>query len=261
MKIFISTAIGMSLLMFLILAPAIAGQGPDEIEPNDTMELADFIDSYLIQGHMDEDDEADWYVLDGQEGYYPTFTIFFDGDEVEIDWEIYSDDEFVEGAYGWDGDESITCEVPGECYIYVYWYSGEGDYEIEIEPERGECEGEDEVEPNDNEDLADIIEDELEIHGYMCIDDEDWFVLAGQEGFEPTFTIYFDEDECEIDFWIYSDDELVGEAIGYGSGESITCEVPGECFIYVYYWDGEGEYTIEIEPQKLVINKLIQHSD
>ncbi len=250
MKIFISTAIGITLFMFLILAPAIAGEGPDEIEPNDTMDLADFIDSYYIQGHMDEDDRKDWYVLEGQEGYYPTFTIYFDGDEVEIDWEIYSDDELVEGAYGWDGDESITCEVLGECYIYVYWYSGDGDYEIEIEPEKGECEGEDEIEPNDEADLADYIEEALEIHGYMCEDDEDWFVLGGQEGYEPTFTIFFDGDEVEMDWEIYSDDELVEGAYGWDGDESITCEVPDECFIYIYWWSGEGEYWIEIEPEK-----------
>lgn len=256
MKIFISTAIGMSLLMFLILAPAIAGEGRDEVEPNDTMALADAIDSNYIRGHMDEDDNEDWYYLDGQEGYHPTFTIYFDDDELEIDWAIWSDDELIESAIDWGTDESITCYVPGECFIQVWWWSGEGDYEIEIEPEEDaerwheyeECQGEDEFEPNDEEDLADLIEDALEIKGYMCEDDEDWFVLAGQEGFEPTFTIFFDEDECEIDFWVYSDNELVGEAVGWGTGDSITVEVPGECFIYVYYWDGEGEYTIEIEP-------------
>jgi len=241
---------GIALLVILLaftLIPAIAGEGDDEIESNDTMELADFIDGFTIEGHMDEDDGDDWYILDGQEGYHPTFTILFDDEELEVDFAIYSGEEQVASAVGWGTRESVTADVPGTCYVHVWWWSGEGDYTITIEPGENECEGEDEIEPNDEKELADLIE-ELEINGYMCEDDVDWFELDGQEGFEPTFTIYFDDEECEIDFEVYSDDELVGGAYGYGTEESVTCDVPGRCYVMVYYWDGEGEYTIEIEP-------------
>jgi len=237
------------ILSIMTILPALAGEGPDEIESNNTMELADWIDGYVIRGHMDEDDGDDWYVLDGQEGYYPTFTIYFDDDEVEVDFAVYSDGEFVEDALGYGGGESITCEVPGECHVYVWWWDGEGDYRIEIDPGEDSCAGEDEIESNDEQDLADLIEyDDMEINGYMCEDDEDWFVLEGQEGYNPTFTIYFDDEKCEIDFEIYSGEEFVDGAYGYGSEESLTCEVPGTCYVYVYYWEGEGEYIIEIEP-------------
>lgn len=236
------------ILLVFAMIPAIAGEGDDEIEPNDTMELADSIDGYTIEGHMDEDDGDDWYVLEGQEGYFPTFTIYFDDEEVEVDFAIYSDEEEVARAIDYGTEETITVEVPDVCHVHVWWWSGEGDYTIEIEPQKDECAGDDEIEPNDDKDLADLIEVELEIHGYMCEDDEDWFVIDGQEGYTPTFTIYFDDEECEIDFEVYSDDEMVGGAYDWGSGESITCDVPGTCFVYVYYWEGEGEYTIEIEP-------------
>ncbi len=232
------------LLLFTVL-PAVAGEGDDEIEPNDTQELADSIDGFVIRGHMDEDDGDDWFVLAGQEGVEARFTMLFDDEELEIDWDIYSGDEVVAHQIDYGTDDSVTVEVPEEVYIHVWWWSGEGDYTIRIKPDS--CAGPDEVEPNDEMDLADPVEG-LEIHGYICTDDEDWFVLDGQEGYEPTFTIYFDDEECEIDFEVYSDDELVGGAYDWGSGESIECDVPGQCYVYVYYWEGEGEYTIEIEP-------------
>jgi hypothetical protein len=241
---------GIAMLVILLaftLIPALAGEGPDEIESNNTMELADSIDGLVIEGNMDEDDGDDWFVLNGQEGYHPTFTIFFDEDEVEVDFAIYSGEEEVAEAIGYGTDESVTADVPDRCYIHVWWWSGEGDYTIRIEPGKDECEGEDEIEPNNDKEDADLIEG-LEINGYICEDDGDWFVLDGQEGFNPTFTIYFDDEECEIDFEVYSGDELVGGAYDYGSDESITCDVPGVCYVYVYYWSGEGEYTIEIEP-------------
>jgi hypothetical protein len=250
MKILLSSLAAILLLaLVLFVAPAFAGEGADEVEPNDTMELADSIDGFMIYGNMDEEDGTDWFKLDGQEGLRPTFTVYFDEEDVEVDYAVYSDDELVEEATGYGTGEQITCDVPGTCYIKVWWWEGEGDYRIRISPEsEDECQGDDEVEPNNDVDLADLIVDELEIHGYICEDDDDWFELDGQEGTEPTFTINYDDEDCEIDFEVYSGDELVGTAVEYGSGDSVTCEVPGRCYVHVYYWSGEGEYTIEIEP-------------
>jgi hypothetical protein len=245
-------AVTAALVLFLVLAlvPAIAGEGDDEVESNNTKALADSIDGLTINGHMDEDDGDDWFVLEGQEGVQPVFTIIFDADEVEVDFEVYSDDEVVGSAVDWGSGETLECHVPGTCYIHVWWWEGEGDYTIRINPKSERCAGADEVEPNDEKDLADEVE-ELEIHGYICENDHDWFVLTGQEGYNPTFTIYFDdEDDLEIDFEIYSGDELVDGAYDWGSEDSVTCEVPGTCYVHVYYWSGEGEYTIEIEPEE-----------
>ena len=248
MKLFFTSITALLLLALLFVVPALAGEGDDEVEPNDEIGLADSIDGFIINGHLDEDDGEDWFVLEGQEGTHPTFTIYFDDEELEVDFAIYSDEELVDSAIDWGSEESLTCAVPGECHVKVWWWEGEGDYIVTINPKPTKCEGDDEIEPNDDMDSADFIEDALEINGYICEDDDDWFVLDGQEGFNPTFTIYFDDDECEMDFEVYSDDENVGTAAGWGTEESITCEVPGTCYIHVYYWEGEGEYTIEIEP-------------
>ncbi len=245
-KLFSALSIILALVLLTVI-PAIAGEGRDEVESNDSRSLADSIDEFVIRGHMDEEDGDDWFVLAGQEGFHPTFIIYFDDEEVEVDFAVYSDDEQVGEALDWGTEEEITCQVPSVCYVHVWWWDGEGDYEIEIIPGSDECAGEDEIEPNDEIDLADLI-DGLEINGYICVGDEDWFVLDGQEGTNPTFTIYFDDEDFEIDFEIYSDEELIEGAYDWGSKESITCRVPGLCHVYVYYYEGEGEYTIEIEP-------------
>ncbi|MCX6647605.1 MAG: hypothetical protein NTY09_14780 [bacterium] len=248
MKLFISAIAALFLLALLIIAPAFAGEGTDEVESNNSKGTADSITDFVIEGNMDEDDAEDWYVLNGQEGLNPTFTIYFDAEELEVDFAVYSDDEMIDQALEWGTGDSITCEVPGTCYIKVWWWEGEGDYTITINPKPLKCEGDDEIEPNDDVDNADYIESALEINGYICEDDDDWFQLGGQEGTNPTFTISFDDEECEIDFEVYSDDEVVGSATGFGTDESVTCEVPGTCYVHVYHWDGEGEYTIDIEP-------------
>jgi len=248
MKITFSATAALLLLLFFVLVPALAQEGPDEIESNDTRSLADFIDGFVIEGEIGRgDDEDDWFVLDGQEGFNPTFTIYYDDDECDIDFDVYSEDDLVGTADDVDSPDSVTCHVPGACYIHVYIFEGHGEYTIEIEPQRDECEGPDEVEPNDEEDLADLIEG-LEIEGYACEDDIDWFLLDGQEGVHPTITLIYDDDECDIDLDVWSGDDLVGSLDDVDSPDSDDFRVPEECWIMVYAFEGEGEYTIEIEP-------------
>jgi hypothetical protein len=240
-------------MLGLCLYPAIAQEGPDEIESNDKMDLADSIDGFEIEGTIGPDDTDDWYVLEGQGGYYPEITLDFDDDDVEIDWEVYSDDEVVWSSYDYGAPESMReVAVRGTCYIHLWHWSGQGDYTIEITPTdvaNDECAGDDEIEPNDDMDLADTISD-FKIYGYMCEDDEDWFVLEGQEGRYPTFTLDFDEDEVEIDWEIYSDEDLVDDSVDYGAPEKLRPEVPGVCYIHLWQWSGEGEYTIEIDTEE-----------
>ncbi len=252
MRTRLSAGIALLLLVSFAFFPAFAGEGDSEIEPNDTRELADYIDGFIIEGNLDEEDEHDWYVLEGQEGVFPTITIYFDDEEVEVDFEVYSDDELVETAIAYGTNDSIQVEVPGECFIHAYLWSGEGDYTIEIEPKEtdptdSECEGEDEIEPNDDRELANLIEG-LRIEGYACENEDDWFVLDGSEGIEPTFILVYDDDEYDIDMEVFSDEDHAGSLLGTDSPDTETFEVPGECFIRVYSWDGEGEYVIEIEP-------------
>lgn len=249
MKKLFSVGVSIVLLALFSLLPAVAGEGPDEVEPNDSRGLADSIDidDYVIRGHIDEDDEDDWFVLEGQEGFNPTFIIDFDEDELEIDLEIFSGDDLVDTLMDW-GPEEVTVEIPGQCFIHVYWWSGEGDYTIEIEPASDLCQGEDEVEPNDEEYLADEI-DGFEIEGYACEDDDDWFKLTGQEGYNPTITLIYDDDEYDIDLDVYSGDDLIGSLDEIDSPDSDDFEIPGTCYLVVYAHEGEGEYTIEIDPE------------
>ena len=216
-----------------------------EQEPNDTMDQADRAAGRVLQGSIGGEDPEDWYVLEGQQSVEPVFVFSFDEEALEIDWEVYSGERVVLASDRSGSPEEAACTVPGACYIRVQLKEGEGDYGIKVNP--GECAGEGELEPNDTQWFANRV-DGLEIRGYMCEDEEDWYVLEGQEGSRPTFTIYFNDEEVEIDFTVYSDDEEVETAAGYGMGESLRCSVPGTCYIRAYHYSGEGEYRIVIEP-------------
>jgi hypothetical protein len=172
--------------------------------------------------------------------------------------EVYSgsgrDRDLVGSLSSTDSPDSQTFSVEDTCYLHVFAYEGEGDYTIDIESEttnnhgsNADCEGPDEVEPNDDENAADSI-DNLTIDGYACSDDVDWFVLEGQEGRNPYITLSYDEDECDIDLEVYSDDEFIGSLTSTSSPDEDEFRIPGECWIKVYCYDGEGDYTIDIEP-------------
>jgi hypothetical protein len=231
-------------------------EGPDEWEPNNQPELADLVEGYYIEGYACRDD-VDWYELQGQEGVNPTITIYYDERECDVDIDIYSDDELVGTLSSSESPDGDTFHITGDCMLMVEAYSGEGSYEIEIDPagrgrgrdhdREGRCEGPDEWESNDTRDLADLISG-LTIEGYACEDDDDWFMLEGQEGRRPRFTLYYSDRDCDIDMDIFSDDELVGSLVSVDSPDRDSFRVPGTCYLHVYAYDGEGEYTIEIEP-------------
>jgi hypothetical protein len=135
----------------------------------------------------------------------------------------------------------------------VYSYDVESDYTITIEPEGGgdyhgnsDFKGPDAVEPNDSREMADTIDD-YRITGYACEGEDDWYVLDGQEGRNPTFILTFDDNQCDIDVEVFSDSELAGSMTGSSSPEEATINVDGTCYLRVYAFDGEGDYTIEIQ--------------
>lgn len=263
MKISFSITIAAIALLLFTLAPAVAQEGPDEWEPNDDWRDATEITGLFIEGEIGRrGDEDDWFVLvDGQEGYLPYITIWYDDDDCDIDMEIYSgsgrDRDLVgslSSIYSPDGDEF---EVDDTCYLRVIGYTGNGDYTIEIEPENGgyyrpdDCEGYDEVESNDDWDLADLITGYV-IEGYACVDDDDWFELDGQEGYYPYIELEYDDDECDIDLEVYSGSgrsrDLVDSLTSLASPDGEYFDVDDTCYIHVYAFDGEGEYWIYIEP-------------
>ncbi len=258
----LSIMLGILVLLTLAIVPALAQEGPDEWESNDEMDLADSIDGFVIEGEIGRHgDEDDWFVLEGQEGYHPRITLYYDEDRCDIDLEVYSGDEYVGSLTSTDSPDSGEFDVPDTCYIHVYIYDGHGDYTIEIEPQgdrdrdrdrdrrpRRDCEGPDEIEPNDTRRNADYIDD-WDIEGYACEGDEDWYELGGQEGYYPYIEIWYDSDVCDIDVEIYSDHDLVGSLSAVEAPDGDEFDVPRDCYLRVFSFDGEGEYYIEIEPE------------
>ena len=227
-----------------LLIPAAFAQ---EVEPNDSANLADSIASFAIQGNIGHSGDVDWFVLVGQEGYNPTFTITHAANN-DFDFEIYSDGAALGCGLGISSGDSVSCEVPGVCHVKVWSSSGTGSYSISINPgATGTPSDTHEVEPNDSKSLADSVADPVIVAMMGGGDDVDWFVLAGQEGYSPTFTIIHD-DANDFDFEIFSDNTSVGRGVGISSGDSVTCNVPGTCYVKVWSCSGTGMYQIVITP-------------
>jgi hypothetical protein len=252
MKIALSALSVCLVLALFALIPAFAQEGPDENESNDTMRTADSIDGFTIDGEVGRhNDDEDWYVLEGQEGTNPYFTLTFDDDECDIDMDVYSDEDLVGSLTGTTSPDSDSFDVPGTCYLRVYSYDGHGEYSIDIEAGSSdtygdECGGDDEVEPNGEVDLADTISGDT-IEGYACDGDEDWFYVESVDGTRPEITLRYDDGECDIDLDVYDDDELVGSLTSTDSPDSDEFRVRGDLYIRVYSYDGEGDYTVEID--------------
>jgi len=218
----------------------------DEREPNDQKSQADRIakTQYEINGTIANAGDVDWFALDGQEGNHPTFVITH-APSVDFDLEVYSDNNSVGRATGSNSPDRVTCDVPGKCFLKVWSCRGTGEYQIEIQPQQAA--NTDEREPNNEKGQADeIANNKMTIHG--TIDrpgDVDWFALKGQEGNNPTFTIIHDN-SVDFDIEIYSDENQVGRATGVNSGDSVTCNVPGNCFVKVWSSRGTGRYEVRI---------------
>ena len=250
MRTFVSVTSAIILLILIAVAPAIAQQGSDEIEPNDSKDTADTAKGLEIVGEIGlGDDIDDWYELDGQEGYYPRITLFYDNENCDVDLEIYSGEEIIGYLDSVESPDSNTFAIADVCYLHVIVYDGHGEYTINIVPrdDADECQGENEIESNNEREISDPIE-ELKFSGYACEDDDDWFVLDGDEGANPTITLTYDVDQCDIDLDVYSGDEYIGTLDDHISPDSNTFEVPDACYLHVFAFEGEGEYTIEIKP-------------
>jgi hypothetical protein len=247
MKITLSALAAIVFLMLFMIVPSLAAEGVNEVEPNDTVDTADSVTGFTIQGSIGKNDTDDWFMLDGQEGEMPSFVIVFDVETMEVDWEIYSDDEVVASGEEDGSPETISdVDVPGTCYIHVSRVSGKGDYTILIS--NPDCQGDDEVEPNDEYDLADDVTDiGSKINGWACENDNDWY-LVRDLGDDVDFTITFNADEVEVDWEIYDDtDTQVAEGTEWGSPETLNADIDGDCWIHVWWYSGAGEYAIKIK--------------
>jgi len=114
--------------------------GASEIEPNDTPRLADRVDGLVIHGIIDRPGDVDWFILAGQEGYNPTFSIFHDNAN-DFDFIVIDVPRKGEGnvtiagrAIGTQSGDTITVRVPHAVAIKVYSARGTGSYRISISP-------------------------------------------------------------------------------------------------------------------------------
>lgn len=119
--------------ILLTLACTAAFAQSSEVEPNNTKSLADPVKGMTIRGKMSSKTDVDWYVLNGQEGVNPTFTINH-ASGVDFDFEVWSGEEKVATCSGTTSPDSETVNVPGKCYIKVYSFRGSGSYTITITP-------------------------------------------------------------------------------------------------------------------------------
>ncbi len=224
----------------------------DEIEPNDTKQQANRINSKMnIHANMSSPRDVDWFQLGGQEGVNPTFTITHNPN-VDFDFEVYNNDERVGSATSTRTPDSVSCRVPSTCYLKVWSARGSGDYDIQISRtgqrpmvQSGQMgmSTADDREPNDNKYQASRVSSRV-INGMISHQgDQDWYQLTGQEGTNPTFTISHDPG-VDFDFEVYNNDQRVAQALGTASTDSASAYVPGTCYLRVWSARGTGAYTI-----------------
>lgn len=248
MKNLFSLSIQILFILAFAIFPVYAQEGPDEIEPNDFMEEADEIIDMTAYAEIGFDDDfEDWFVVYGLESGLYSFTVDFDDELVEVDWEIICNDKVVASSDEYGAPEVLQANVSGDVYIHAWRWSGDGFYSIEIHNMNDNpCQGVDEVEPNDDIESVDYIE-KFTISGYSCDGDHDWFMIENLEGETPTFILTFDDETVEVDWEIMSGDTPITSSVSYGSDDRISGEIDDTCYIHVWNWSGEGTYTIQIK--------------
>jgi hypothetical protein len=216
-----------------------ASQGPSERETNDGRESADRVTDLALDGRLDGDDGEDWFRLGGQESTFASFTIVHDADN-DFNIEVFNDASPAAHARGSGASDTVSCNIPGVCHVRVYRVSGSGPYTVIITPG-----GPAEKEPNNTpEDAGQITSNsifgEIENAG-----DVDFYVLAGQEGFNATYTIYHGTD-CDFNIEVFNDGTSVGQAAGNRTGDTVTAEHPGRVSLRVWSTRGTGWYLVRI---------------
>lgn len=237
------------ILLFILCAIVASTLSPvlaQESEPNGQKAWADPIHGLTIQGNIRFPHDVDWFILLGQEGSQPTFTINHAGGD-DFDFEVFNNDTSVGRATGSRTGDSVHCQVPGRCFVKVWSARGIGNYTLNIRPTTPRAFASDEREPNDQKGQADLVRDMIIGGSISKVGDVDWFVLGGQEGSNPWFAIHH-PDACDFDFEVFNDNASVGKAIAVKSGQRLHCKVPGKCFVKVWSAKGSGPYGIRIMP-------------
>ena len=214
-------------------------QGPGEREPNNDIGSADKTSETIIDGHLSETDSADWFRLNGQESTFASFTIVHETG-ADFNFEVYNDTAPVAHARGTGSSDTVSCEIPGVCHVKVYRVSGSGPYSLIVSPG-----GPSEREPNDQPGEADTISTTSIFAEIQHPADSDWFSLAGQEGYNATYTIHHGS-ENQFQFEVYNDGASLGKIEGNSPGEGLTAEHPGRVTIKVTSKRGNGWYLLKI---------------
>ncbi len=183
------------------------------VEKNNSRDTANLIVVGMeARGSLSAKDTVDWFELNGQEGMRPTLSLTHDSGN-DFSLEVYSDTLFSGKAAGSGGRKSVTCNVPGRCFVKVARVSGAGDYKVEINANRTMTDDGAEMENNNVRALANRTRGTTLSGNLDGNDREDWFVLEGQEGTIPLICISHGED-ANFDFEVYSDSTLAGRASG-----------------------------------------------
>ncbi len=214
-------------------------QGASEREPNNDRSEADLTPVLLIRGALEQNDPADWYRLNGQEGTLATFTLVHDpGGDFAL--EVYNGLDRVARTDGDAQAKSVTASIPGACYLAVIRRSGTGAYSVYITPG-----GAAEKEPDDSMDQSIQIQGMSFVGGLSSESDVDWYALSGQEGTNATFTIYHDRG-ANFSIEVFNNGRPVGRSTGSGSAGSVTAEIPGRCNLRISSSGGRGWYRVAI---------------
>lgn len=131
----ISFAILLALLLVLPALPVVMAED-DQYEENDEKSNA----AEVEYGHYDEltvaDDDVDWYKIELDEGDDIIVTVTFDGDEADIDLELYNEtgEDPIDGSYGIGDQERVSAMdvEEGWYYIHVFSYDDEALYDMNI---------------------------------------------------------------------------------------------------------------------------------
>jgi S1-C subfamily serine protease/DUF971 family protein len=222
-----------------------------EIEGNNIRALANRTRSATLTGSLGEGDTNDWFMLEGQEGTQPSVTITH-GAGMNFDFEVYSDTILAGRATGTGPTDTISCNVPGRCYIRVYRVSGSGNYTVTINRDGGSYR---EQEPNNDRSMANLTRNLVIEGGLSAEDGEDWFELGGQEGTRPSFTIRHDSG-VNFDFEVFSNDTPACRATGTGPTDTVNCQVPGRCFVRVWRVSGAGNYALTVNPNRTQVRPM-----
>ena len=218
-------------------------QGPSEREPNNERETADHTGVLVIRGSLDEEDTADWYRLNGQETQYASFTIAH-GPESNFDVQVFNDTTPVGNATGTTPVDTVSCSLPGQCYVVVRRVSGSGRYTLYISPG-----GSEEKEPNNTPESAEETASSAVYGTLDSQEDMDCYRLRGQEGFNATFTIYH-EPGNDFNMEVYNDGRRISTAEGTASGDRTTTEIPGKCVVRILSARGSGWYLLTVRRNK-----------